>query len=87
MNDPNEYRTYLNDLVKNRRYVKIQFFTELHELITLNALIVSIGEEGNDQMAILSSGERISLPEIVSAGGRFAPSYEGYAPYCETCDY
>lgn len=86
MNDSTAYRTYLNDLVRRRSYVKVQYFTELHELITLNALVVSLITEGNDQLVVLSTGDRIPLPKLVSAGGEFAPHYEGYAPYCETCD-
>ncbi|WP_040005837.1 hypothetical protein [Fibrisoma limi] len=86
MNDLTAYRTYLNDLVRKRSYVKVQYFTELHELITLNALVVSLPTEGNDPMVVLSTGDRIPLPKLVSAGGKFAPNYEGYAPYCETCD-
>jgi hypothetical protein len=86
MNDSTDYRTYLDDLVKRRSYVKVQYFTELHELITLNTLIVSLTMEGSDLIVVLSTGDRIPLPKLVSAGGEFSPHYEGYAPYCETCD-
>lgn len=86
MNDSTAYRTYLKSLVKRRSYVKVQYFTELHALITLNALVVSLSIEGNDQIVVLSTGDRIPLPNLVSAGEEFAPDYKGYAPYCETCD-
>ena len=86
MNDSTSYSTYLNDLVRGRKYVKVQFFTELHELITTDALITKLTKQGDEQVAVLSSGERIPVLRLVSAGGTFAPNYEGYAPYCETCD-
>ena len=79
-------RTYLDGLMSSRRYVKVQYFTELHELITLNALIAGLGTEGDDSVVSLSSGARIPLTRLVSAGGHFSPGYDGYAPYCETCD-
>lgn len=86
MNTPRAYRTYLNGLVSDRKYVKIQYFTELHELITLNALLVGLGQDGTDPMVTLSSGEQVPLAKLVSAEEEFAPMYAGYAPYCETCD-
>ncbi len=86
MNDSTSYSKYLRGLVSDRRYVKVQFFTELHELITTDALITTLTKQGDDQVAVLSSGEHIPLFRLVSAGGTFAPKYEGYAPYCETCD-
>ncbi|UHG94213.1 hypothetical protein [Spirosoma oryzicola] len=80
------FSDYLTALVEHRQYVKVQYFTEFHELITLNALIVHVGGKGTNQMVGLSSGEQIPLSKLVSAGGQFAPNFEGYAPYCETCD-
>ncbi|WP_420148769.1 hypothetical protein [Spirosoma sp.] len=87
MNNTTAYRTYLDELMNSRRYVKVQYFTELHELITLNALIASLSVEAEDTMVSLSSGEQIPLTRLVSADGHFSPNYEGYAPYCETCDW
>lgn len=86
MNDLTVYHTYLDGLISSRRYIKVQYFTELHELITLNALVVSLCTEGDEQIVVLSTGQRIPLSKLVSAGGEFNPDYEGYAPYCETCD-
>lgn len=82
----NDASTYLNELVKSRKYVKVQFFTELHELITTDALIAKLTMLDNEPVAVLSSGEQVPLLRLVSAGGEFSPSYDGYAPYCETCD-
>ncbi|GAB3986189.1 hypothetical protein GCM10028807_03070 [Spirosoma daeguense] len=86
METTSSFTTYLTALIEQRKYVKIQYFTELHELITLNALIKYMGKERNNPVAVLSSGEKIPLNKLVSAGGEFSPNYEGYAPYCETCD-
>ena len=86
MNDLTVYHTYLDGLMRNRRYVKVQYFTELHELITHSALVASLQIEGDNSIVSLSSGEHIPLTQLVSVDGHFSPSYEGYAPYCETCD-
>lgn len=80
------FASYLSDLVQQRQYVKVQYFTELHELITLNALLARLDKNDKDQLVVLSSGEQIPLSRLVSVGGQFSPNYEGYAPYCETCD-
>ncbi|WP_460639676.1 hypothetical protein [Larkinella harenae] len=81
-----EYTTFLTDLVQHRYYVKVQYFSELHELITVNALLAGLDSRGHDSVVVLSSGEQIPLSKLVSVGERFAPQYEAYAPYCETCD-
>ncbi|WP_461085790.1 hypothetical protein [Spirosoma flavus] len=86
MNDLTAYRTYLDGLISNRLYVKVQYFTELHELIAINALVASLETDGEDPIVRLSSGEQIPLTRLVSASGHFSPGYEGYAPFCETCD-
>lgn len=80
------FAPYLTALVAHRQYVKVQYFTELHELITRNALIVKLETASGCPVAVLASGEPIPLSRLVSAGGQFSPGYEDYAPYCETCD-
>ncbi|GAB3573821.1 hypothetical protein GCM10027578_35450 [Spirosoma luteolum] len=80
------YQTYLKRLVSGRTYVKVQYFTELHELITCNALLAGFTEAAGEPIVILSTGEQIPLTWVVSVDGQFSPNYEGYAPYCETCD-
>ncbi|MFD1143644.1 hypothetical protein ACFQ4C_21125 [Larkinella insperata] len=39
------FEAYLRALVEHHRYVKVQYFTELRELITRNALVVKVDEE------------------------------------------
>jgi Rho-binding antiterminator len=80
------FSDYLATLIQQRQYVKVQYFTEFHELVTLHALVVRLAGEGDTLTVTLSSGEVIPMNKFVSAGGQFAPTYDGYAPYCETCD-
>ncbi|PQA57002.1 hypothetical protein [Siphonobacter curvatus] len=81
------FASYLEDLIQQRQYVKVQYFSDLHELITLDALFVKLSDPGDGALALLSSGEQIAVSQLASAGGRFAPAYQGYELYCETCDF
>jgi hypothetical protein len=69
MNDSISYTTYLNELVSGRNYVKVQFFTELHELITTDALLTTLTKQGDESVSVLLSGEQIPVFRLVSAGG------------------
>lgn len=81
-----DFRRYLSTLMTERRYVKIQYFTDLHELVTINALLRTL--PGGDAVShlTLSTGETVVLDRLVSADGYFAPGYDGYQLYCDTCD-
>lgn len=80
------FRAYLDSLKVGRTYRKVQYFTRLHELITIDALIQNITPGNDEEIVALSTGDVIPLNQLISVGGRFAPAYAGYELYCETCD-
>ena len=58
-----------------REYCKVQYFTEIHEFITCNALIKDVFTQAGEEFAMLSTGESIRLDKIVSINGILAPQY------------
>lgn len=83
---PDSFGTYLDGLIAGRIYRRIQFFSHLHELVTVDALVREIIPGNDGEIVALSTGDQIPMNLIVSVGGRFAPAYAGYELYCETCD-
>jgi hypothetical protein len=77
------YQAYLYAVVANRTYKRVQYFSDLHELLTVDTLITHVGPGG---AITLLSGEVVAYTQVVSVGGTFAPTYQGYEVYCTTCD-
>jgi hypothetical protein len=78
------FQAYLENAVANRTYERVQHFTKLRELSTVDTPITRIESDG---AISLLSGEVIAHNQLVSVGGIFAPAYQGYELYCTTCDH
>lgn len=78
------FREYLLAVVKNRRYVKVQYFTDLHEFITTMAVAKSLYKSGDGESMLLGSGEMIPVDRIVRINEQVAPGYQEIMDF--TCD-
>jgi hypothetical protein len=81
------FEEYLANLIAKRTYLKIQYFAEFHDLVTTDVIIRAIKNEDIGTKLLLSSGDEIWLNLLISVGGVFAPGYEDYELYCQTCDH
>jgi Rho-binding antiterminator len=78
------FHDWIEAVAIQRLYVKIQYFTEIRELITVNALIKDWVNENNEEFMLLASGEKIRFDRIVSIAGKFSPDFAQYEDY--SCD-
>lgn len=78
------YYDILEATATRKIYSKIQYFTELKELITVNALIKTFVTENREEFMLLCSGEKIRLDRVVSVNDHLAPTYSGFEDF--TCD-
>jgi Rho-binding antiterminator len=69
------FRQLLERCQGERKYVKIQYFTELREYLSVSALIKQIVAEAEAEFLVLSSGELVRLDRIVRVDGTPAPGY------------
>ncbi len=67
-----------------KRYTKIQYYTDIHEFITTNAVIKNLITAQGEEFMELATGELIRLDQIVKIDETFAPHYAGYQDF--TCD-
>jgi Rho-binding antiterminator len=65
-------------------YCKIQYFSDIHELITVTSIIKDVFTVNKEEFARLASGETIRLDAIVSIAGNVSPNYLGF--YDFSCD-
>jgi Rho-binding antiterminator len=65
-------------------YCKIQYFSEIDEFITLNAVIKDIYTKNKEEFMLLATGEIIRLDKIVSVNEFISPQYTDIQDF--TCD-
>ena len=75
----------LEALATQKRYVRIQYFTDLHEFQTVDALIKDLYIKDKFEYMLLSNGSEIRLDRLVSADGKFVPGkgFDGISCECD----
>ncbi|GAA4446216.1 hypothetical protein GCM10023189_01090 [Nibrella saemangeumensis] len=61
-----------------RKLVRMEYLTDLHEYIRADALLKRMYAEGDAEFIELASGATIRLDSIVSIDGKLSPDYPGY---------
>lgn len=79
-----DYEQYLQKSIEEKRYVKLQYFTDIHEFITVMSVTTEILDKENTSFLILNTGEEIPLDKIVKIDQIYSPKYAHIADY--TCD-
>lgn len=70
--------------VEPRRYVRIEYLTDLNEFIKTDAMVLNVSSENGFDTLNLADGQHISLDRVISIAGRLSPLYPGYANF--SCD-
>jgi len=70
----------INELIDQRRYIKVQFFNELHEFHTVSSLIKTL----HGRTIELVSGQFVNLDLIVSLNDHVMSDYSHIVDF--TCD-
>ena len=68
-----------------KRYVRIQYFSDLQEFLTVDAIIRDLYVCDKVEYMLLSSGEEIRLDRLVSVDGKVVPGQGFDSISCE-CD-
>jgi Rho-binding antiterminator len=82
--DKSVFDELLTGSIQTGKYVKIQYFTELHEFITINSLIKCPQNLPEDSILIVMNEEIVKLANLVSINGIYAPQYAYIEDF--TCD-
>ena len=77
------FRSELELLIKQRKYVGLLYLSPLRELLSTTAILKEIYALQEVHYLRLSTGEELRLDWLVSVNGRQAPGYE-YDDF--TCD-
>lgn len=79
-----DFHSILEDHAARRRYIQIQYFTEIREFIRTQAIIKDIYTLDGEEYLKLNTGEEIRLDKIVKVDDQLAPGFEHFEDY--SCD-
>jgi len=71
-----EFHEMLEAIVAQKAYARIQYFSDIHEFFTRNAIIMKLYFTGEEEYMELATGEQIRLDRIVRVGDSPAPGYD-----------
>lgn len=72
------------EAVEPRKFVRLEYLTDLNEFIKTDALVLGVGIQDGTDTLDLADGQHIPLDRVISIAGRLSPLYPGYANY--SCD-
>lgn len=70
------YYQEIESFVKQRKSVRIQYFTDINEFITKVSMIKNLFEKEGVQYMELSTGDEIRLDKVVRIEDKPAPGYD-----------
>ncbi|WKN30834.1 hypothetical protein PZB74_17910 [Porifericola rhodea] len=72
-----KFENYLDNSIQERRYIKLQYFTDIHEFMTISTIALSINEDAtkHEKMVNFNTGEQIPLSQIVRIDDVYAAKY------------
>lgn len=72
-------------LIPLNKFVRLDYFTDLHEFIRTDALVKRIVDQNGVESIELATGEQIPLDRVIRIDGHLAPRYPGYDDYSCSC--
>ena len=79
------YYDVLEALATRKRYVRIQFKTELQEFISVDSIITDLYTKQGYEYMLLANGTEVRLDRLISVDGRYVPG-SGYDELSCECD-
>lgn len=67
------------------RYIRIQYFSEIQEFLTVDAIIKDLYIKDKAEYMLLSNGSEIRLDRLISADGELVPGkgFDGISCECD----
>ncbi|MBL6445163.1 hypothetical protein JMN32_02510 [Fulvivirga sp. 29W222] len=75
---------FVQEKVKSRTYVKVQYFTDIHEFLTVTAVAKELKNGDGMELLVLASGEEVRFDRLVRVDKMVAPKYKDIMDF--TCD-
>jgi Rho-binding antiterminator len=66
----------LAQLVKEKQYTRIQYYSDINEFVSVRALIIQLVYKDDEEFLQLADGNEIRLDRLVRVGTFAAPGYD-----------
>ena len=73
----------VEDAMATRKSVRIQYVTDIHEYLTVTALIKDVREEESGLVVELATGEKIKFDQLVRVGQVSSSKYDARDFTCD----
>lgn len=80
-----DFGSFLAETVQKKEYVKVHYYSELHELLKITSVAKRLEERKGKVFLTLASGEAIPVDQLVRVGSRLAPGHEEDDFYSCSC--
>lgn len=71
----NTFEQYLEEVIQQKKYIKLQYFTDIQEFITVMTIIIDNQNNDNGNFLSTTSGEEVQLDKVVKIDTIYAPKY------------
>ncbi|PRY08840.1 Rho-binding antiterminator [Pontibacter ummariensis] len=72
----NSFYELLQDLTSKKAYIRVQYYTDLHELINVTTVTKELIEKEGAEYLLLATGKEVRLDRLVRVGDNPAPGYD-----------
>ncbi|WP_187261920.1 hypothetical protein [Pontibacter beigongshangensis] len=71
-----EFRTTLEELVRQKAYVRVQYYSDINEFFSVKALLKTIATRNGQEYLELATGLEVPVSKLVRIADKPAPGYD-----------
>ncbi len=79
------FAALLHEAATNRKFVRIEYKTDLEEFIRTDVLLKTAIIRDNTECLVTALGDEIPFSRVISLGGQVSPDFPGFENYACTC--
>ncbi|MDF9797125.1 Rho-binding antiterminator [Catalinimonas alkaloidigena] len=79
-----KFEAYLEDSISQKRFVNLQYFTDIHEFMSISCIITGMINKESVTYLSTNTGEEVLLDKVIKIDEFYAPSYAHIDDF--TCD-
>lgn len=70
-----DFEQYLKDSMQEKKYVRLQYYTDIHEFMSTSCIIEDMTTEQEEYSLKVNTGEKVLLSNVVRIDTHYAPKY------------
>ncbi len=79
------FAALLHEAATNKKFVRIEYKTDLEEFIRADALLKASISRDNTEFLLTATGDEIPFNRVISLDGQVSPDFPGFENYSCAC--